>query len=510
MAIEKKFLSLSVDNFCTQTTSKKMIKFIKHLALLLVTIGTFVACEKDDNGKNVVSDSVRISAFSLKSDSTILENLENVFFTIDLENGLIYNADSLPKGTDVSALKFNITTENASAINITTIDTDTAYNYLKHENKTNNLFAPANIEVVSKSGRFKKNYQLKVNVHKLDPDQMYWGGVQYSSLPGEGSLKAQQTVKYQELIYCFMTRDDKHLLATTTHPSHDWQITQLDLSFAPNWQSLRAGNEIISVLDNNNTLYTSIDGINWENTNKKYVSIVGCIGTEILTITQDGENYYHDKYPQPEGFTPQLISAKFPIEGFSDMVTYNSPWLTHPQCMIVGGRTADGNLTGALWGYDGNTWALLNNQISAREGASFFTYVTFFTDDYWVTSELPTWFVLGGLNEQSALRDIWVSNNYGITWQKAESTLMIPGYISSRGYASVVVCDEPANTTYATWQSVDMLPIPEGYRQIPAYSSTEERLVPYIYMFGGSYTIGKTYDQIWRGTINRLRFEPIP
>ena len=485
-----------------------MVKFIKYSTLLLLSLVMFTACQKDEKGKNIVSNSVRISAFSLKADSTVLDNLDKVFFTIDLENGLIYNADSLPKGTIITELKFNITTDSASQVNITTIDT--TYNYLKNKNIANNLFNPAKIEVVSQSGDYKKNYQLKVNVHKLDPDQLYWGGVQYASLPGNGTLKAQHTVKYQELIYCFMTRDDKHMLAIATHPAEEWQITELALNFTPNWQSLRASDDVIGVLDSDNILYTTTDGVNWTSTGNRYVAIIGCIGNEILTLTQDGNNYYHDKYPQPEGYTPQPISAKFPIEGFSDMVLYNSPWLTHPQGMIVGGRTADGNLTGALWGYDGNTWALLNNQLPEREGASFFTFVTFFTDDNWVTSELPTWFVLGGLNEQSALRDIWVSNNYGITWQKSENTLMIPGYINSRGYASVVVCDEPVNTTYSTWQSVDMLPIPEGYRHIPTYSSTEERLIPYIYMFGGSYSRGSIYDQVWRGTINRLRFEPIP
>ena len=485
-----------------------MNKFSKYLISLLCTLCLFTACKKDEEGKNVKSDSVRISAFALKSDSTLLENLDKVFFTIDLEKGLIYNADSLPRGTDVSALKFTITTENASEVNITTIDT--TYNYLKEDNRANNMSFPANIEVVSQSGSYKKQYQLKVNVHTLNPDQLYWGGVQYSKLPGEGNLSAQHTIKYQELVYCFMTRDEKQLLAIAPHPADEWQITELALSFTPNWQSLRASNEMICLLDTDNYLYTSTDGINWDSTGKSYAAIVGCIGTEVLTLTLDGENYYHDKYPQPQGFTPQLISPKFPVEGFSDMVTYNSAWLTSPQGMIVGGRTADGNLTGALWGYDGNSWALLNNQISGREGAAFFTFVTFFTEADWVTTELPTWFVMGGLNDRSSLRDIWVSNNYGITWQKAESSLVLPGYINSRGYASVVICDEIANTVYDSWHSVDMPPIPQGYRQLATYSSTSTYTIPYIYMFGGSYSIGSIYDQVWRGTINRLRFEPIP
>ena len=108
-----------------------MTKFIKYATLLLLSLTMLSACKKDEEGKNIVSDSVRISAFSLKSDSTVLENLNNVFFTIDLEKGLIYNADSLPKGTQITKLRFNITTDSASEVNITNVDT--TYNYLNDQ-----------------------------------------------------------------------------------------------------------------------------------------------------------------------------------------------------------------------------------------------------------------------------------------------------------------------------------------------------------------------------------------
>lgn len=485
-----------------------MTKYIKHLIPLILLLATLSSCNKEEKEKNALSESVRISAFALKPDSLVLENLDKVFFSIDLEKGLIYNADSLPKGTDISELKFKITTENAKEVEISNVDT--TYSYLKKDNLANNLNFPVTIKVVSQSGMHEKTYQLKVNVHKLNPDQLFWGGVQYSSLPGKGKLSAQQTVKFCDLLYCFMTRDNKHMVATTTHPSHEWQVTDLALAFTPDWQTLHAGDDALYILDTENKLHTSTDGVNWADTGKSYANIVGCIGGELLTLTLDNGNYYHDKYPQPEGFTPQPITSNFPIEGYSNMLTYNSPWLTSPQGMIVGGRTADGRLTGAMWGYDGNTWAMLNNQLPPREGAAFFSFVTFYTDGNWVTSELPTWFIMGGLDQYDALRDIWYSNNYGITWQKNEKSLMMPGYITSRGYASVVVCDEPEDTSYSSWQSVDMLPIPAGYRKLPAYSDTDSRLVPYIYMFGGKYSQEHIFDQVWRGTINRLRFEPIP
>lgn len=485
-----------------------MIQYFRYILLLLAVICIIPSCKEDEKEEVIASESVRISAFSLAADTAVLDNLENVFFTIDLKNGLIYNADSLPMGTNVSALAVNITTENAAYVNITTVDG--TFNYLDNNKKTINLTEPVSIEVGSQSGLHKKLYTLTVNVHKLESDRLYWGGMQYSQLPGTGSLTQQHTLRFNELIHCFMQRNGEYILATTTNPSEEWNIKQISFSFTPNIQSIRCTDTALYILDSEGGLHTSVDGVSWESTGAEYSAIIGNFAGTLLTLTKEGDTYYHDIYPRPDGYTPQPIAADFPISGFSEMLTYNSSWLSAPQGMIVGGRTASGTLTGAMWGYDGTTWAILSNTIPQREGATLFQYVTFFVDDYWITSEKTTWFVIGGKNETSALRDVWTSNNYGVSWQKAGLELQMPGYFMARGYASVVICDEPINTTYQNWQPVDTQPIPQGYRCVPMYSKTDERFIPYIYMFGGENFSGTTYNQVWRGVINRLRFEPIP
>ena len=47
---------------------------------------------------------VAVTGFKLKADSKILSGLDTVFFSIDLQRGLIYNADSLPKGEKIAKL----------------------------------------------------------------------------------------------------------------------------------------------------------------------------------------------------------------------------------------------------------------------------------------------------------------------------------------------------------------------------------------------------------------------
>lgn len=485
-----------------------MRKILYYIFFTTILVWVFSACKNDKESEIISSENVRISAFSLAKDTTVLNNLEKVFFTIDLENGLIYNADSLPKGTNVRELAITITTEDSSTINIVTLDT--TYNYRSNRSKKLDLSVPIRAEVISRSGLQKKSYQIKVNVHNVEPDRLVWGSMQYSTLPGEGNLTEQKTVQYNGLVHCFMKRDDRYYLATAITPAQEWLTREIALSFTPNLRSLTVSDGALYMLDNEGNLHTSIDGETWSDTGNNYSALIGSLNNQLHTLTLVDGQYYHDIYPQPAGYTLTPIRSDFPVSGFSDMLSYNSSWLTYPQGMIVGGRTADGNLTGAMWGYDGTTWAKLSDAIPAREGASFFPYYTFYVDANWITSEKITWFVIGGHNESGSWNEIWVSNNYGITWQKGGEDLYMPGYIGPRGYISAIVCNEPINSTLGSWNSFEVGTLPQGYKRMPMYSSTARDEAPYIYLFGGETRYGQEYNEIWRGVINRLRFEPIP
>ena len=274
--------------------------------------------------------------------------------------------------------------------------------------------------------------------------------------------------------------------------------------------SIKATDNALYMLDTSGTLYTSTDATTWTAAGGTYSAILGDWNGCMLLVSKEGDTYYHDKYPRPEGFTPTPVPASFPVQGMSEMLIYSSSWMTAPQGMIVGGRLADGTLTGAMWGYDGTTWALLSNDMPPRQGAMLFSYVTFIVDDNWVTTEQTAWFVIGGENDQEMLNDVWLTTNYGVSWKEADLLMQMPAYIMPRAYASVIICEESNDVLPAEWHRMDEPSLPEGYRAMPLRTASSEQLVPYIYMFGGMNREGNVYDQIWRGVINRLRFEPIP
>ncbi|WP_302265615.1 DUF6242 domain-containing protein, partial [uncultured Duncaniella sp.] len=82
-------------------------RFPLYLTIALL-ISCFTAGCNDDTSDMAVLEgdyyNCSISSFSLSKDDSVLRALDSVFFSIDLINAEIYNADSLPKGTDIRKL----------------------------------------------------------------------------------------------------------------------------------------------------------------------------------------------------------------------------------------------------------------------------------------------------------------------------------------------------------------------------------------------------------------------
>ena len=90
-----------------------------------------------------------------------------VEFTIDHANGLVYNTDSIPYGTDVDRVLVNVTADG--------------YVYYLKENgeaasveDSIDFTSPVMFQVKSYDEQFIRNYMVSVNVHQVDPKQTEW------------------------------------------------------------------------------------------------------------------------------------------------------------------------------------------------------------------------------------------------------------------------------------------------------------------------------------------------
>ena len=450
---------------------KQKIYFFLCIAALFLS-GISCNSTEDDVISYTVSESVRVSGFSLAANDSVLAHLDTIFFTIDLNKGQIYNADSLPVGTDVSALIANISFDNVAQAKIYMDKGDPA------KNDTIDYIANPTDSI---------DFTSKVSLE----------------------VTAQKAVYYKGKVQSFIVSNSTCTLYTAEDPyADDWTPQPLSLSFAPDLKSLQATDEALYMLSQTGELYWSENGIEWTSTGQTFYSLVGTWKSRLLGVVSENGVYKHDCYPRPAGFVPYPTAANFPITGSSPMVTFVSEYdLDSPQSIMVGGRMADDNLTGATWGYDGEAWAQLQGSIKPCEGAILFPYFTFTTSEYWITTQHTSWIVIGGREAAGVADSVYVSVNNGNTWSKAPQSLAMPTYINPRAFASVMVVDADFTPRSAAslWK---FMPI----RRIPAMSvtRTSDYQIPYIYIFGGENNSGKIYNEIWRGAIGRLRYPPIP
>ena len=87
-----------------------------YLSIALTVALCLMSCSKDKDSSTLdvqydvySTTSTLVSTFALKPNTKILANLDSVKFTIDQERGVIYNADSLPRGTRINALLVQLT-----------------------------------------------------------------------------------------------------------------------------------------------------------------------------------------------------------------------------------------------------------------------------------------------------------------------------------------------------------------------------------------------------------------
>ena len=142
--------------------------------------------KSDEPDENLATSSVAVNAFTLEANSKVLARLDSVFFSIDLEHGVIFNADSLPKGTDVRALVAKIT--YPGSVTSATIEMqggehrEGSFSYSQTPTDTIDFTGRVTLKLQGADG-LEKSYRLKVNVHKMTPDSLMWDKIAVSTLP---------------------------------------------------------------------------------------------------------------------------------------------------------------------------------------------------------------------------------------------------------------------------------------------------------------------------------------
>lgn len=489
---------------------------------LLTLAGAFSSCNKktDDSTDStyVPSSTAAVTAFSVKHKTTSLK-VDSVFFSIDLNRGVIFNADSLPVGTDVTKLVPVITyTSSASAVTLS-VNSDgeeTELDYMTNPNDSVDFTNPVKLTITAEDTETKLSYNIKVNVHKMQPDSLTWDRLAVTPLPSSlGCPKAQKTVKFKDTTYSLIEESNStySLAVARDILTADWSVQTPNLDFQPQVRTLNATSAHLCILDASGVLHTSTDGISWDNTGLLWTNIIGTYDDTLLGMRISGGSLVHTCWPADAGYAETPVESEFPVSGFSDFVQFSNRWTTLPIGFMTGGRLADGSLTEKTWGFDGDCWAVLSeNMVPKVDGASIVPYYVYRkTSSSLVQTEFSVWMLIGGRMEDGTCnKTIYESYDNGVNWYAADSQMQLPDYFPGLYDLDAIMVEWPKQASLeGNWLSrsntrkTPMMRIKYEVEDYEVYWDC-----PYIYVFGGINDSGTLNDEIWRGVLNRLSFIP--
>ncbi|MDE6558760.1 MAG: hypothetical protein K2K29_02600, partial [Muribaculaceae bacterium] len=197
-----------VNYFQTSKIFRHALVAVAPLAVVLIG-----ACNSKDDPKEGIdyqaAQSVAVTKFAISPNARVMENLDSVYFSIDLEHRVIYNADSLPMGTRIDKLVPVITypaTVGSAEITMTGGTTRTGtVNYITNPSDSIDFTGNVSLKLTSIDGSLTASYRLKVNVHKCQGDSLMWDKEALAPLPSRnGSPKVQRTVSAGDKVYTLL------------------------------------------------------------------------------------------------------------------------------------------------------------------------------------------------------------------------------------------------------------------------------------------------------------------
>lgn len=366
----------------------------------------------------------------------------NYPFIIDQNEGLIYNADSLPVNTDISKVVVNITADTYFIYVVAETDS------LWESTDSLDFRKPIQFKVLAETGlHYGQTYKAQINVHQQDPDSLVWRKMTSEFAP---NVQAQKSVCTNSHIYVFVDKESQVAMTSSeTSDGKTWtQLTTINnIPTKADYTSAMAWNNTLYILADNQ-LYTSTNGLDWtkveteqmftqllansENNNNKIIGI-------------DTENHYISSKDGVVWNQYNLLPTDFPIAKF---VFANYPLDTNSsinRIVLLGEDKASTDTTTVVWSQldSENEWTPLtyennNHGCPKLENASIIRY----------NNKLYTF---GGLGEYNGyvppFNNFFESTDNGLSWEAVTKKVMFPEefmqlYQEANGNYSYVIDNE--------------------------------------------------------------------
>ena len=429
------------------------------LKVLNILIGLFfmacgiTSCLDSDYPEYEFSSNSSITAFSIKDsiityysakvndvDTTLSKSVAGADypFVIDHNQGLIYNPDSLPIGSDVKKVVIKITADTQGIYIVAEKDS------LWQETDSLNFEKPIQFKVLSEKGTFGRVYTAKINVHQQDPELLSWKRFE-SNFSKE--VTEQKAVYLNNYIYVFGLQNGQAVVTKAqTSDGGNWSEPiriatpiEADITSAMAW-----GNQLYILAGNG--LYTSQDAISWEKveTETKIRQLTACIYTDKQQkiIGVDTDNHYIESNDGSVWAQYGEMPADFPTHRLSSVNYALDTNKDIQRIVVIGDNGIASDTIAVAWSQmdSENNWTDLtapNNSDACPkfENISMIRYNNML-------------YAFGGYAQHEAEIEpftcIYASRDNGITWEATTEKIAFPEefptiYEASEGNYSCVV-----------------------------------------------------------------------
>lgn len=279
------FFAFSMLVSCLPTTKPTLLPIA---VIESFSIGTFHYVKNDINNygrDTIVTESQSGSAYK---------------FFIDQKQGLIYNPDSLPMGSIVTALKTSLKAQGTVYFENTRQNAEQYPYIVWSDEDTIDFSNPVKLRVISPDKSYTRYYQVNLNVHTQNPDSMHWS---YVSIPDYFDILAVKAVQHEDSLYVLFSREYSPYSSAIRLDPNTGTYTELTLNGLP-MDSRVSGltsfhGKLFALYES--SLYESSNGTDWSecSTNVRITQLAGVTervpaDTLLWGFTKDGAVYSAD------------------------------------------------------------------------------------------------------------------------------------------------------------------------------------------------------------------------
>lgn len=445
------------------------LNFFKLLFLSILL--TLTSCLDTTVDNTVISSDASFTSLTFAKNDSI-PYLNSAVFT--LVSDTIVNLDSLPFNTRINRVFPTFSFKSTSAVYLYNLNTP-ANDSIKITGKdTINFNIKYKIRNYATDQFSFKDYFIKINVHKVEPELYVWSKVKdnLSTL----SIKSQKAIILNDKVLYYINDGSANYLYTSNNGSV-WggPTTITDLPTNALLADLTLFKGSLYLTQNSEVIYSSTNGTTWSAKSipdYNFKSLLFALNDTLRAVTQskaDNNKYYFAS--SADGITwlvntSKVIPTGFPVNDFSALSF--SARTGKPKAIVIGGKNTN-NKMGSWSTENGTYWVSLSDVNHTLD--------TLATGSSIVAYDNKLLLFGNKINGQNHFK---VSIDEGLSWSTPDSTYnYLPKTYQARSYQSVVV-----------------------YKPITDNKSYEANR---IYIIGGQNE-SAVFSDVWTGKLNRKSF----